>query len=949
MGETIKLLVNGINHEEVIDDEEKLLLDYLRDDLHLTGTKRGCDEKACGACTVLIDGKATRSCKTLLKDMDGKSVVTIEGLSKDGKLDPVQQAFIDHSAVQCGFCTPGLIMAVHGLLNDNPDPTEEEIKKALRLHLCRCGTYPRLVAAVHQAAAVIRNQSYEKAVPFTLKDTEKEYVGKSFVRVDYAGKVTGGTKFFADYYFDDMIYGQCVYSEYPFAEILDLDFSEAEKSEGFVTYITYKDVPGRNRHGAQRDQQVLVEKYAKHRGDVLAVVYAKTKKQAEKAASLVKVTAREIPGVFTIEDALDPNSPLIPDPECPKSALPGVYIAGEKHNLCRESHLHRGDVEKAFKECDAVVEATFEVPREEHAWIEVDGAVSRYDEDGRICVYAPNQDPFGDHDQLVNVLGLDFDKIRVVHTPCGGAFGGKLELTTHAFCAIGTMKTGLPVKMVLNRKDSMRMHSKRHGYKMRYKIGVNNDGKIMAVQCNNYCDGGPYVSWSHRTNEQNLNWGCGPYNVPNLDMNAYVMYTNNPVCGAMRGFGSPQSHFAMESILDMAADKIGMDKLKIREINAVDYNSFNTVGQKILKDQQGIALKPALKMLRKSLEEKMLPYKENAKEGEHIGIGFGCGWRSIGGGFGNADKTGASLELLPDGKVLYKISCVEMGQGSHTSLMQIASESSGVAMEDYKLIAGDTANVPRGGHVSASRGVFLWGHPTMQAGKEFKDTVLEKAKDFLGVEKRDIDLDESNIISQKTGETLMTLKEFAEKLDEPLKVVNFFDMPYTAPIRSNTNEDKELSDEDYRVFYTASYTTAGAVVKVNEKTGNVEVLHISCISDAGKIINPEAAATQIEGCIVMGTGYALTNNFKVENGVVKTDTLGKCKVPRITDCVPSMDIQFAEEEDACSPYGAKGIAEIGILAIAPAITNAIADATNVRIFNLPVCDHKAELKEALEK
>lgn len=942
MEKIINLVVNGnVLNYNLIEDEEKLLLDFLRDDLHLTGTKRGCDEKACGACTVLVDGVATRSCHAKMKDMDQKTVVTIEGLSKDGELDNVQQALIDHSAVQCGFCTPGLVMGIHGLLNKNSNPTPDEIKKGLRLHLCRCGTYPRIIAAVQQAAAKNRGDKVKEYTPLSLSD-EGKYIGKSILRKDYKSKVEGTTKFFADYHFPDMLYGQAVYSPHPYAEILSIDTSLAYDVPGVELVITHEDIPGDKYFGAgARDQQVLCQKYVKHMGDMVAVVFANSVKVAESAAKLVKVEYKKLNGVFTIEDALKPDAPIIPDPNGPVSALSGLYLRGEKGNICREVALKRGDIEDAFLKSDVVVEADFSTPREEHAWIEVDGAVSAYDENNCLTIYAPNQDPFGDHEQLVDVLGLKPEEVRVVHTPCGGAFGGKLELTTHALVAIATMKTGRAAKMSLRRKDSIRSHSKRHPFKMTYKIGLQKDGKILGLQTRCFADGGPYLSWSHRIIEQGLSWGSGPYFIPVLDSEGKVVYTNNPVCGAMRGFGANQTHFAMEAILDMAAKKLNIDPITIRDINGLEHDKLMTTGQTLTKDQ-GINYKETLKMIREVVEEKLIPMK---KEGEYIGIGIASGWRSIGGGMGNPDVTGAALELLEDGKVSFRISCVEMGQGSITSLAQIASETTGIAMEDYDIIAGDTSKVPYGGHVSASRGVFLWGHPTMLVGKQFKELLLQRSAALLKLEKRDIDIEESKIILQKTGECVMTLKELAERVGERLLVQDNYTMPDTTPVRSDTNEKGVMDQKDYKTHYTASYTTAAAVVKVNPETGDVKVLHITSITDAGKIINPEAAATQIEGCIVMGTAYALTNNFKVEEGVIITDTLGKCKVPRINNMPDSMEVLFADQPDPSGPYGAKGLAEIGVLTVAPAICNAIYDAVGVRIQHLPVNDHLKEIKK----
>lgn len=940
MENIVRFNVNGDNVEyNLLEDNEKVLIDYLREDLSLTGTKRGCDEKACGACTVLIDKEAKRACHVLVKELDNKEVVTIEGLSKDGELDPVQQAFIDHSAVQCGFCTPGLIMGVHGLLNKNINPSDDDIIKGLRLHLCRCGTYPRLIGAVKQAAAVIRGEEIDKPKLLELPN-EGKYIGKSFVRKDFKAKVDGTTKYFADYKFDNMLYGQAVYSEHAYAEILSIDTSRAYEVEGVELVITYKDVPGINRFGGRvRDQEVLREKFVKYRGDMVAVVFANSKKIAEKAASLVDVEYKVLQGIFTIEDALKPDAPIIPDQDGP-----GVKIYGEKGNVCNDVELKRGDIEKAFADSDVVVEGEFTTPREEHAWIEVDGAVSRYDEENRLTVYAPNQDPFGDHEQLVDVLGLKPDEVRVVHTPCGGAFGGKLELTTHALVAIATMKTGRPAKMVLNRKDSLRTHPKRHPFKMKYKIGVKKDGKILGLQSRCYADGGPYHSWSSRIIEQSLSWGTGPYFIPTLDMEGKAVYTNNPMCGAMRGFGANQTLFAVESILDMAAKEIGMDPITIRQINGIEHNKLMASGQTLSTDQ-GVNYKETLRLARKVVDEKLLPLK---KEGEYIGIGVASGWRSIGGGSGNKDTTGAFLELLPDGRVSYKISCVEMGQGSGTALAQIASEVTGVAMEDYDILVGDTANVPYGGHVSASRGVYLWGHPTILVGKQFKDLILNKSAQLLGLEKRDLDIENSKIILQRTGESVMTLKELANRIDEPIKIEDDYTMPDTCPVRKDTNSTEKIKQEEYNPHYTASYTTAVAAVKVDAKTGKVEVLNVTSITDSGKIINPEGAAIQIEGCVIMGTAYALTNNFKVDpEGKILSDTLGKCKVPRITDIPKEIETLFAEQQDPSGPFGAKGLAEIGVLSVAPAICNAIYDAVGARIYDLPVNDHTDIIKAAI--
>lgn len=945
---TVNLTVNGVEYSYSFSDKDFLLIDYLREVLHLTGTKRGCNERACGACTVLIDGKAQRSCHTKLVKVDGAQVVTIEGLADmDGNLDYVQQAFVDNWAIQCGFCTPGLIMASHSLLATNDNPTEEEIKKALNINLCRCGTYPRVIAAVKQAAAIKRGEAFE---PYVCNETEKPlgWLGKPMLRHDFHDKVTGSTKFFADIFFDNMIHGKAVYSEYAHARVLSIDTSEAKDAPGVVCVLTHEDVPGSKYFGGGvRDQQVFVIERAKWRGEVIACVFAETAEQAAHAAELIKVEYEELPGVYSIEEALAPDAPLIPDAHHPDQELEGFYLNGKRGNICREFFMKRGDLDAAFAECDVVVEDEYTTPWEEHGYMEADGTVSRYDEEGRVTVYAPNQDPFGDYEQLVEVLGLPEDKVRVVNTAIGGGFGGKLELTTHALCAIATMKTGRPAKMVLTRAESIRMTTKRHPYSLKYKLGVTADGKIKALHARAYCDAGPYVSWSHRTIEQGISWGGGPYEIPVIDMKGVAVYTNNPVCGAMRGFGANQTHFAMESILDAAARAINIDPIEIRKINAIDYGKLMTTGQIMDKRYIGTAYPETLKLLEKSTNERLKPLMESLRaEGKIVGFGVASGWRSIGGGMGRFDSAGAHLKLETDGKLMMKVSCVEMGQGALTSLVQIAGETSGVNPEDIEFYVGDTANVPYGGHVSASRGVFLWGYPVMFAGRGLNQKLVEELAERTGYDKENLSLKDSVFYLEQGGNStaLMTLAEFTARYGTDFEYENTHTLSGTCPVRSDTNENGDV--EDYRPHYTSSYTTAGVVVEVVPETGAVLLHDVCSVMEAGRIINPEAASIQIEGCVIMGAGYALTNTFKVEHGVIKTDSFGKIKVPRIGATPRNIEVLFAEQEDASAPFGAKGLAEIGILSMAPAITNAIYDAVGLRITDLPVADHSEELKEA---
>ena len=973
--------VNGtsVNYEPK-ENDKTCLLDFIREELHLTGTKRGCEERVCNACTVLVDGAAKRSCALLVKDMDGKEITTIEGLaSADGKLDPMQEAFIEYNAVQCGFCTPGMILAAKGLINQNPNPSEADIKKALKLNLCRCGTYPRVIMAVQKAAALARGEMPEPYHPLDLSQNGS-LIGKSVPRLDLPDKVTGKTKFYGDYQFENNLYGKAVYPPYPFADILSIDTAPAYEVPGVQLVITADDVPGDPYFGVLcKDQPVMAGKRVRHIGETVAVVFADSAAAAAEGAARVKVEYRELPGVFSIEAALSEGAPLIPDPERPKSPL--AYVAGEKGNLCKEAYLHRGNVDDAFAKCETVVEGDFHTKVEEHAWIEPDGAVSAYDENGVLCVYAPNQSPFADRDQLAAVLGLTKDEVRIIHVSAGGAFGGKTELTNHAFVAIATMKTGRPARMVNSRKDSLRTHPKRHPYDMHYKVGADREGRILAMEAELLSDSGAYASWTPRVLEQGLSYSTGPYYIPNLNLVMKGIYTNNMVKGAMRGFGAIQSHFGSECILDMLAEKTGIDPIRLREINGLERGLPMTTGQ-IVNGALGIDYKNTLKKSRELIEEKLQPYiDEERKKGVLVGLGVASGWRSVAGGLGPAENAGAIFELQPDGRVSYRIACTEMGQGSHTSLEQIAQEISGVAMKDLDIVAGDTKTVPFGGGVMASRGLFLWGHPTIAAGKAFKEKLIREAAQVLGVPEAELTLRESVFYQKKhiaeavsaekeqpaagsgnaacaagtetadavNGEAVLDLRGLAERCGKMIKEEVDFYLPKTCPVRPDTNEHKTVPDEEYYVHHTVAYNTTLAVVRVDPESGAVTIPYMCAVCDGGQIINPDAAMTQIEGALIMGSGFGMSNDFKIENGINKTDSLGKCKMPRIDQIPEHMEVIFTEANDQTGPFGAKGIAEIAVLTPAPAICNAIYDAVGVRITELPVSDHLAELKAAAQE
>ncbi len=565
----VKLQLNVNGKDYIIEaDRDKTLVDLLRDELKLTGTKKGCNSGECGTCTVLLDGDPVASCILPAAKAEGKKIITVEGLGSANNLHPLQKAFLVKGAVQCGFCTPGMLMSAKSLLDKNHNPSVQDIKIAISGNLCRCTGYKKIVEAVQAAAAEIRGEE-----PVVVIDPGNNPVGCSVIRVDGAPKVTGEAKYADDYSFPNMLFAKVLFSSYPHARIKNINTEKAIALPGVVGVYTVADIPGTNRCGVLphvKDQPVLVDEKTRHYGDAVAVVAAESLKIAGQAIKLIEVDYEPLPGVFSAEDALLPDAPKV----------------HAKGNLLLHRKIYRGDVEKGFREADVVVEDSFKTPMNEHAYIEPESAVGIY-EGGVVKVYAVSQGVHHHRAEIAANLQLPISKVRVIQTVTGGGFGGKIDNSVHVLVALITWKTGRPVKLTYSREESMAASTKRHPFTMHYKLGAKKDGKLVAAQVEIFGDTGAYSSFGPAVLTRTATCAIGPYEVPNAKIDTYAVYTNNPISGAMRAFGSPQAQIAYESLMDELALKIGISTLEIRRINAYKEGSATVTGQ-VLTDGVGM-------------------------------------------------------------------------------------------------------------------------------------------------------------------------------------------------------------------------------------------------------------------------------------------------------------------------------------------------------------------------
>lgn len=902
----VTFVVNGQTITTSVPPNQKLM-DFLRDDLGLVSVKNGCATGHCGTCTVIINGKAERSCLVLMKRVNGSVIETIENLTPLEGLHPLQYSFIVENAVQCGFCTPGMLLASKALLDQNPHPKEEEIRQGLKNNLCRCTGYTSIVRAVQNAGRLVEQGTL--MVP--LEALHQPGSQSGLMGVENPDKhaidgVTGRIKYAGDLKPHHLLFGKIKYADLPSARIVSINVEEAYRFPGVHLVLTGDDVAGTNLVGIlRRDQPAIVKKHVRSVGDIVAVVFADSETLAEQAIAALQVVYEPLPAIFSPQEAMQTDAPRL-------------HASG---NICHKSFLKRGDVESAFQAAAVVVEGNFSTPFVDHAFLEPESGIAFPDEEGNIILELGTQCPFDDRDQIASALGLPLEKVRVRQAPMGGAFGGKEDIALHVVLVLGALKSNRPVKITLSRQESFHAHPKRHAAWMNYRLAADQDGKFLAIQADMSVDTGAYASLGPDIIENMLTFGAGPYFIPHVDLNVTAWHTNNIQAGAMRGFGVPQVAFAIEQLVDEVARKLRMDPFDIRIQNALD------VGLALPSDhilEYSVGIKATLEAARNALQEFELP-----KNGKKIGIGVASSLKNIGFGHGATETAGALAEMMEDGSFRIRVGMTDFGQGAFSAMAQLAAHELGVNYHQVKVEYADTSVSPETGPTTASRQTYLTGNAVVLAARELKGKILEQVSEELNIPVVKLDIQQGKVVIQPTGE-----KYELSSLSEHITAQGFYRAPLTVPFTEEVSPGVPDRKHSRPTHFTYGYGTHVAILEVDEKTGKVKVHTIIAAHDVGKAINPKIIRGQIEGGVVMGMGYGLSEEFIIENGLIKTDTLRKCSIPSIDES-PHIIPLIIEDPDPNGPYGAKGMAEVSILPTAAAVVNAIFDAVGVRIYDLP--------------
>jgi aldehyde oxidoreductase len=870
------------------------LSEVLREKAGLKGTKVGCDAGDCGACTVLLDGRAVCACLVPAARAEGCRVETVEGTSE--VLTRLRASFLRHGAAQCGICTPGMLMLAAELVSNVAKPTSDQAREALGGVLCRCTGYAKIISAICDVAG-----DTSSSLP-----AAGDAVGKSVARLDGAAKVAGDS-FGADYAPQGALVVKAVRSPHSHAAFQFGDLVEFAARPGVACVLTADDVRGRNAFGVIprfADQPALAPSPARFRGEAVALVAFEP--EADTDISAFPVLWEPLPALMNASAAEAPNAALI--------------HANRPLNRLIEGRVRKGDVAKALEDSAHVVSGSVATSFVEHAYIEPEAGAAWMDGD-ILVVRACTQAPVMDRDETAAILGLPQDQVRIIPSAVGGGFGSKLDVSLQPLLGLVVLKTRRPARMVYSRGESMMSTTKRHPAEMTGRIGCDATGRITAVEFDGRFDTGAYSSWGPTVANRVPVHVSGPYLTPNITANARAIHTNGPVSGAFRGFGVPQAAVWQETLYDRLAEAAGIDRLEFRLINALRDGDASATGQQLQAVGIVECLEALLKPWGRALAEAKVANAGNPVMRRGVGVAscwYGCGNTAL------PNPSTIRIGINAQGKLMLHQGATDIGQGSNTVIAQIAADGLGLPLACISLIGPDTALTPDAGKTSASRQTFVTGRAALAAGRSLRAKVLRLANAGDGAA---IALEHGHLVVKEghVRRKIDLLELPRDAFGYAISAEETYDPPTTAL-------DAEGQGAPYAVY---GYGAQMVELAVDTRLGTVKLIKITAAHDLGRAINPQLAEGQIEGGIAQGIGMALMEEYLPG----RTENLHDYLIPTTGD-VPPIESILIEVPDPEGPMGAKGLGEHVLIPTAPAILNAIRHSTGAVITKLPALPHR---------
>ncbi len=876
--------------------------DVLREDLGLTGTKVGCDAGDCGACTILVDGEQRYACLTAVGQLEGHNARTVEGLAKNGDLTALQQAFLDEGAAQCGICTPGMLMAAQSLLDRTPNPTEPQVLDALSGVLCRCTGYTKIVEAVLKAG-----QTASESVPET-----GSAVGSRMVKVDGKQKVTGDEIYSADYAPEDSLWLRAIRSPHPRAKFtLAQPEKVLKKYPGIIKIITADDVTGNNGFGIYphiKDQPVLAKDHVRFRGEAVVALIGERENVESASEEDLGLTWEPLEAIRGCDAALsgklEPVQSEIVD------------------NILAEGFLKKNDAEKAFTESFTVAEGVWTTSAVEHGYLEPEAGYARKIGQ-RLEIFVCTQSPYMDQTEVAQFLGIEPRQVRIIPSAVGGGFGGKLDISVQPLVALAAWILGRPVRSIYTRPESMVSTTKRHPVQMSARAGCSKDGKLTAYEYHGDFNTGAYASWGPTVADRVPVHCSGPYFVPNVLSQTRALLTNESPSGAFRGFGTPQAAIANDALLDVLAEKIGMDALEFRIKNALRKGDRTATNQLLENSVGQVECLESLKSRWVKWRKQAEDFNQNNKNVKR-GVGCGSAWY----GCGNTSLSNPStirVGINGEGKLTLYNGAMDIGQGTNTIMVQICADALGLPASQFEYVMGDTDLTADAGKTSASRQAFVSGKATQLAGEHLRGQIIQLAE---ASENATLYLEQNGsvgsgklIVEDESGEHVIVLADILPQTNgDVLTGEGTFDPP-------TTTLDENGQGSPYATYGFGAHI---AEVEVDTLLGTTKVLRLAAAHDVGKTINPTQVEGQIQGGIAQGLGMALMEEYVQ----CVSENLHDYLMPTVGD-MPEIEIILIEDPEPLGPYGAKGIGEHALIPTAPAILAGIKHATGVSIRHVP--------------
>ena len=899
---TVSFILNDLPQTLAVNPLRRFS-DVLREDLGLTGTKVGCDAGDCGACTILVDGEQRYACLTAVGQLEGHNARTVEGIAKNSDLTALQQAFLDEGAAQCGICTPGMLMAAQSLLDRTPNPTEPQVLDALGGVLCRCTGYTKIVEAVLKAG---KTSSSEPTPP------SGSAVGSRMVKVDGKQKVTGEEIYSADYAPKDSLWLRAIRSPHPRAKFtLAQPEKVLKKYPGIIKILTADDVTGNNGFGIYphiKDQPVLAKDHVRFRGEaVLALVGERENVESvsEEDLGLTWEPLEAIRGCdAALSGKLEPVQSEIVD------------------NILAEGFLKKNDVEKAFAESFAVAEGVWTTSAVEHGYLEPEaGYATKIGQ--RLEIFVCTQSPYMDQTEVAQFLGIESGQVRIIPSAVGGGFGGKLDISVQPLVALAAWILGRPVRSIYTRPESMVSTTKRHPVQMSARAGCSKNGKLTAYEYHGDFNTGAYASWGPTVADRVPVHCSGPYFVPNVLSQSRALLTNESPSGAFRGFGTPQAAIANDALLDVLAEKIGMDALEFRIKNALRKGDRTATNQLLENSVGQVECLESLKSRWLKWRKQAEDFNQNNKIVKR-GVGCGSAWY----GCGNTSLSNPStirVGINGEGKLTLYNGAMDIGQGTNTIMVQICADALGLPASQFEYVMGDTDLTADAGKTSASRQAFVSGKATQLAGEHLRGQIIQLAE---ASENATLYLEQNGsvgsgklIVEDESGEHVIVLADILPQTNgDVLTGEGTFDPP-------TTTLDENGQGSPYATYGFGAHI---AEVEVDTLLGTTKVLRLAAAHDVGKTINPTQVEGQIQGGIAQGLGMALMEEYVQ----CVSENLHDYLMPTVGD-MPEIEIILIEDPEPLGPYGAKGIGEHALIPTAPAILAGIKHATGISIRHVP--------------